>query len=185
MLPIHSHHSCPLPAATPCLPSHTVLPMLPAPPSHYCLSLPVLGLNAHIAASSQNHLQCDPSSGSTPLGWERSCCETILATLLGHQKVLCHPVPSQQDWCVPALTHSPPDPQGDLEHQGLCRCPDRFRQLFSRVLHLCLPVPLRGPAAQTSTSVRRCLRHQPLQCLPQTWRGKQMLVLPVCWMRCL
>lgn len=105
MLPIHSHHSCPLPAATPCLPSHTVHPMLPTPPSHYCLSLHVPGLNAHIPASSQNHLQRDPSSGSTPLGWERSCCETILATLLGHQKVLCHPVPSQQDWCVPALTH--------------------------------------------------------------------------------
>lgn len=37
---------------------------------------------------------------------------------------------------------SPFDPQGDLEYQGLCGCPDWFRWLFPRVLHLCLSLPL-------------------------------------------
>ena len=37
---------------------------------------------------------------------------------------------------------SPLDPQGDLEYQGLRGCPDRFRWLFPRVLHLRLPLPL-------------------------------------------
>jgi len=181
MLPTHPHHSCPLPAATPCLPSHTTYPMLPTPPcSLHIIAFPCLslGLMPHIPASSQNNLQHAPSSGTTPLGWDRSCCERVLATILGHQKVpciaVCLPVASVAGLVCPCTKISPLDPQGDLEHQGLCGRPDRFRWLFPRVLHLCLPLPLRGPATQTSTSVCRCLGHQPLQRLPQTWRGKQI-----------
>lgn len=106
---VHPHHSCPLPAAAPCLLSHTVYPM--SLHSLHVRAIPCLSpdLVSHIPASPQNNLLHALSSDTTPLGQDRSCCETVLANFLGHQKVLCiavsHPVSLWQDSYVPALTH--------------------------------------------------------------------------------
>lgn len=94
---------CPMSSFTHCL-SHA-----PYTPFTFLLSLPVPRLVPHIPASPQNNLLHALSSDTPPLGQDRSCCETVLANFLGHQKVLYiavnHPIPLWQDTYVPALTH--------------------------------------------------------------------------------
>lgn len=175
---IHPHHSCPLPAAAPCLLSHCYT-TLPTPHSHSCFPCMFPDLVPHIPASPQNNILHAVSSDSTPLSQDRSCCETVLDNFLGHF------IPSWQDTHIPALTHPLLIPReiwntkdsvvaqigsGGSFHEF---CTSVCLSLYEAQQHR--PAPQSADASDTS----RCsVCHKPGEV-------NKSLVLPMSWMKCL
>lgn len=143
----------------------------------------------HIPASPQNNILHALSSGTTPLGQDRSCCKTFLASFLGHQKVLyiavSHPISLRQDTRVPALMHPLLIPReiwntkdsvvaqigsGGSFHEF---CTSVCLSLYEAQQHR--PAPQSADASDTS----RCsVCHKPGEV-------SKSLVLPMSWMKCL